>query len=136
MAQHKTKAQYLKDSLKVIEKYKLFFVTDIAPLIGISVARFYQLELEKVEEIKQALLTNRIEVKSSMRNKWYNSDNATLQMGLYKLIGTEEEYHRLANTKIDITSREEQPIFKGLELKGLEDEENAPESSNETKNED
>ena len=30
-----------------------------------------------------------------MRSKWYKSDNATLQMGLMKLIGTEDEAHRL-----------------------------------------
>ena len=116
MAQHRTKEQLIKDSLKAIDKNKLFFVTDVAPMIGISVSRFYQLELEKVELIKDALVENRVKIKSSMRKKWYDSDQPSLQIGLYKLIGDEEEYHRLANTKIDITSREEQPIFKGIDL--------------------
>ncbi len=113
----------LKRSLEAIEKHKLFFLSDIWPLIGISHQTFYDHKLEKSEDIKSALLKNRIAVKSSMRNKWYKSDNATLQIGLYKLIGSEEEYHRLANTKHDITTREEQPIFKGIELNSIDPEE-------------
>ena len=68
MAQHKSKKQRIADALKAIKKHKLFFVTDVPPHIGISTARFYQLELEKVEDIKDALELNRIEVKTSMRN--------------------------------------------------------------------
>lgn len=113
--------QLLKLSLKAIEKHKLFFITDIPPLIGVSTSCFYDHQLEKSEEIKEALLKNKVEVKSSMRSKWYNSDNPTLQIGLYKLIGDEDEYHRLANTKIDVTTREEQPIFKGIDLSVDED---------------
>jgi hypothetical protein len=33
-----------------------------------------------------------------MRSKWYKSENPTLQMGLYKLIGTPEEAERLGTT--------------------------------------
>lgn len=102
MAQHKPKKQRIQDALKAIKDNKLFFVTDIPPLIGISTARFYQLKLEKVEAIKDALEKNRVEIKSSLRNKWYKSDNPTLQIGLYKLLGTEEEYQRLSNTKIEV----------------------------------
>ncbi len=123
MAQHKTREQRIKDALKAIEKHKLFFVTDVGPMIGISTTRFYQLELEKVEAIKDALEQNRIQVKSSMRSKWYQSENPTLQMGLMKLIGSEEEYHRLANTKMDITTREIAP-FEGIDLSDAKEQEN------------
>lgn len=126
MAQHNTKKQYEQKALKAIEKHKLFFVTDVPPMIGISTARFYQLELEKVESIKEALISNKIAVKSSMRSKWYKSDHPSLQIGLYKLIGTEEEYHRLANTKIDITQREEKGIFNGIDLTDAKKDEESP----------
>jgi len=117
MSQHNLRETYIKKALEAIDEYKLFFVTDVAPMIGISVSRFYQLELEKVEAIKNALVRNKVEIKGTLRNKWYKSDAPALQMGLYKLVADEDEYHRLANTKMDITTREEQPIFQGISHK-------------------
>lgn len=108
--------ELIKKSLKLIKEKKLFFMSDVYPLLGISERTWYNHKLQEVQEIKEALTYNKIEVKSSMRSKWYQSDNPTLQMGLYKLLGSEEEYHRLANTKIDVTSREEVPIFKGIDI--------------------
>ncbi len=117
MGQHKKRDEYIKASVKAINEHKLFFVTDVPPMIGISVSRFYQLGLEKVEAVKDALYRNKIEVKASLRSKWFKSENPTLQIGLYKLISDDEEYHRLANTKMDITTREEKPIFTGISHK-------------------
>jgi len=113
--------ELIKKSLKLIKEKKLFFMSDVYPLLGISERTWYNHKLQEVQEIKEALTYNKIEVKSSMRSKWYQSDNPTLQMGLYKLLGSEEEYHRLANTKIDVTSREEVPIFKGIDISVKED---------------
>lgn len=44
-----------------------------------------------------------------MYNKWFKSENPTLQIGLMKLISTEEEAHRLNGTsqKIDHTTKGE-----------------------------
>jgi hypothetical protein len=42
-----------------------------------------------------------------MRKKWYDSDNATLQMGLMKLIATPEEHKRLATNFNDHTTNGE-----------------------------
>ena len=65
------------------------------------------------EEILQLLDKHKIETKHSMRNKWYNSQNPLLQLALYKIIGDEEEYYRIANAKqqIDTNVRQEQPLF-------------------------
>jgi hypothetical protein len=41
-------------------------------------------------------------MKVSMRQKWYESDNATLQIGLMKLISDDDEAHRLNGTKREI----------------------------------
>jgi hypothetical protein len=60
---------------------------------------------------------NKIEVKNGLRNKWYNGSNPLTQMALYKLIGTEEEYHRIASTKTENKNISvEQPIFKEIDL--------------------
>jgi len=47
---------------------------------------------------------NRINVKVSMRSKWYKSDNPTLQMGLMKLIATDTERANLSMQKVDHVS--------------------------------
>jgi len=46
-------------------------------------------------------------IKHGLRTKWYNSDNATCQVALYKLLGTDDECHRLNGSKqeIDHTSK-------------------------------
>ena len=41
-------------------------------------------------------------MKVDMRDKWYNSDNATLQIALMKLIADDDEAHRLNGTKREV----------------------------------
>jgi hypothetical protein len=93
-----------KQSLEAIEKYKLFFIEDIVSYLPCSAATFYNHELEKLETIKDALTKVKTEIKVSMRSKWYKSENATLQMGLMKLIGSDDERKRLSQTHSDITT--------------------------------
>jgi len=90
--------ELLKTALKAIEKHKLFFIEDVVAYLPCDRGTFYGRGLNKNDSIKELLDKNRIDVKVSMRNKWYKSDNATLQMGLMKLIGTEAEAHRLNGT--------------------------------------
>lgn len=85
-----------KKAIEAIEKHRLFFISDVAPMIGISRQTFYDHGLDKLDTIKEALTKNRIEVKSSMRSKWFKSENPTLQLALMKLISTDEEIKRLA----------------------------------------
>ena len=85
-----------KKAIEAIAKHRLFFISDVAPMIGISRQTFYDHGLDKLDDIKEALTRNRIEVKSSLRSKWYQSENPTLQLALMKLISTDEELKKLA----------------------------------------
>lgn len=85
-----------KKAIEAIAKHRLFFISDIAPMIGISEKTFYNHQLHELQTIKEALTKNRIEVKSSLRSKWYQSENPTLQLALMKLISTDEELKKLA----------------------------------------
>lgn len=87
-----------KKSLEAIEKHKLFFIEDIVAYLPCDKSTFYNHKLHELDTIKDALEKNKVEIKTSMRSKWYKSDNPTLQMGLYKLIGTEQEAERLGTT--------------------------------------
>lgn len=83
---------------------KLIFVEEVVAFIGISKPTFYDffpVDSDEFNELRELIETNKISLKTSMRKKWYDSDNATLQMGLMKLIATPEEHKRLSQTFVD-----------------------------------
>jgi hypothetical protein len=85
-----------KQSLDAIEKHKLFFIADVVAYLPCVMSTFYDLKLQESEAIKNALEKVKTEIKVSMRSKWYKSENPTLQMGLMKLISTDEELRKLS----------------------------------------
>jgi hypothetical protein len=85
-----------KQALEAIKKHNLFFIADVIAYLPCVSSTFYDYELEKSEPIKQALAKVKIDIKVSMRSKWYKSQNATLQMGLMKLLSTDEEIKKLS----------------------------------------
>jgi hypothetical protein len=109
-----------QQALDLIEKKKLFFIEDVVTLLPCTKSTFYdffQIDSNELNTIKEGLDKNKIEVKNGLRNKWYNGNNPLTQMALYKLIGTEEEYHRIASTKTENKNINiEKPIFGGINL--------------------
>jgi hypothetical protein len=105
-----------QQALDLIEKKKLFFIEDVVTLLPCNKTTFYdffKIDSNELNTIKEALDKNKIDVKNGLRNKWYNGNNPLTQMALYKLIGTEEEYHRIASTKTENKNINiEQPLFK------------------------
>ena len=101
-----------QEALAAIEKYKLFFIEDVVAYISCSRATFYNHGLDKLDTIKDALGKNKINVKVSMRNKWYKSENATLQVALMKMIATDDEAHRLNGSRQEIKHQGAVPISK------------------------
>jgi hypothetical protein len=110
---------------ELIKTKKLFFIEDVITLLPISKQTFYEffkVESNELDTIKELLDKNKIDVKNGLRNKWYNGNNPLTQMALYKLIGTEEEYHRIASTKTENKNINiEKPIFNGLDINVKED---------------
>jgi hypothetical protein len=97
--------QILFDKAKeqIVSK-RLIFVEEVASFIGISkqtLYEFYPIGSDEMDELKKLIEDNKISLKTSMRKKWYDSDNATLQMGLMKLIANPEEHKRLSQTFVD-----------------------------------
>jgi hypothetical protein len=112
-------------ALELIEKKKLFFIEDVVTLLPCNKTTFYdffKIDSNELNTIKEALDKNKIDVKNGLRNKWYNGNNPLTQMALYKLIGTEEEYHRIASTKTENKNINiEKPLFNGIDLNVKED---------------
>ena len=86
-------------ALEVISKEKLVFIHEVATFMGISRQTFYDHEIDKLDTIKDALNNNKETIKAGLRKKWYDSENATVQIALYKLIGTDDESDRINSQK-------------------------------------
>lgn len=99
------KEKLLKDALEKAEEKKCFFIEQLVSFMPCCKTTFYELlknDSDEMNAIKDVLDKNKIEVKTAMYNKWFKSDNATLQIGLMKLIATDEEAHRLNGSKSEV----------------------------------
>ena len=101
-----------QEALDAIDKYKLFFIEDVVAYVSCSRATFYNHGLDKLDAIKDALSKNKIDIKVSMRNKWYKSESATLQVALMKMIATDDEAHRLNGSRQEIRHQGAVPVGK------------------------
>lgn len=108
-------------ALEAIIKNKLMFVEDVVAMMPISKQTFYNHGLDEFDDIKEAMNKNRIDMKRGLRVKWYKSDNATAQIALYRLLGTDAELDRLTVSKHRVEQIKEQPLFPD-EIKPPENE--------------
>jgi len=91
-----------KLAVEAIKKHKLYFFSDVIAYLPCSMATFYNHKMEDLESIKEALEVNKVNTKVNLRTKWEQSDNPTVQIALYKLIGTEEEGDRINSQKTKV----------------------------------
>lgn len=92
-----------RKALEAIDKYRLFFIEDIVTYLPCSKKTFYNHGLHELHSIKEALHDNRIRTKSGIRKKWYDGDNVTAQIALYRLIGSAEELKRLNTRSVELS---------------------------------
>lgn len=112
------KQKIFEQAKEMIVKHKLFFIEDIVAFLPISKPTFYDffpVDSNEFNELKGLLETNRVELKVSMRSKWYKSNAPALQMALMKLIANPEELRKLSMTH-QVQEEVEKPIFKGIDL--------------------
>ena len=110
------KGELLEQAKKAIIENSLHFIEDIVAALPCDKTTFYRQfkkDSNEYNELKELLTENKTNQKQKLRKKWSDSDNATLQLSLYKLIGTDEDRQKLSQTHLDIKSDNE-PI--GLEI--------------------
>ena len=108
----KTKQQHEKDIIKVIRGKKIFRISHIFNhYLELGSSQFYNLELEKSENIKEALLQNREKAKEHMIHKWVSGENSTLQIAAFRLLADKEEHQLLNQQYVDHTTKGEQIRF-------------------------
>ena len=91
--------ELFQNAMIAIVENELIFKADVWAHIGISHSTFYEHFSEfseQLKQIEQALLKNKIDLKVGLRKKWRDSENATLQLALYKLVSTKEERQALS----------------------------------------
>ena len=93
-----TTAELFEKAKEIIPRHKLIFVEDVCAYLGISKTTFYkhiEVGTDELNELRELLNKNCIDIKVGLRKKWFDSDNATLQMALYKLTSTDVEHRKL-----------------------------------------
>lgn len=118
------KKEIFEKAKDVITKHKLFFIEDIVSFLPCGKTKFYdffKVNSNEMNELKELLEKNRVELKVSMRSKWYKSNSPALQMALMKLIATPEELKILSiqyqEQKIETVLSPEERAQKIQELK-------------------
>ncbi len=118
------KADMIKQSLKAIEENDLVFVEEIITFVPFGKTTFYDHELNESDSIKKALDDNRVKIKAGLRKDWRTSKYPVLQIALYRLLATEDEYDRLILQKVDHTSKGEslRPLEINVDSQETKDE--------------
>ena len=105
------KTEILKSkAIDLIKKNKLIFIEDVCALLGISHDTYYNhfpVNSDDSEELRNLIEENKISLKVGMRKKWFESENATLQMALYKLCSTDTEHKKLQQNYTDLSTHGE-----------------------------
>jgi hypothetical protein len=112
------KSKIFEQAKEMVVKHKLFFMDEVPDFLPCSRSTFYDFfpnKSDELDSLKELISINKTQIKTSMRSKWYQSDNPTLQMGLMKLISTPEELRKLSMTH-NAVEEVEKPIFKTIDL--------------------
>jgi hypothetical protein len=104
------KEKLFQQAKEAVLKNNLIFIEEIVSFLPCSKPTFYEyfpLDSNELNELKAIIEDNTINIKSGLRNKWYESDNPTLQIALYRLTSRDDEHKKLNQTYTDITSKNE-----------------------------
>jgi hypothetical protein len=99
--------ELFQQAKQVAESKKLIFIEEIVSFLPCDKTTFYKyfpLDSNELDELKTIINNNKVAIKSTMRKKWYDSDNPTLQLALYRLASTTEEHKKLNQKYQDITT--------------------------------
>ena len=99
------KQELEKQSLELIQKLEIPFISHLVTHLPCSGATFYNLELEKLDTIKDAINKVKVSKKTQLLEKMSNSDVAAAQIAAYKLFSDDTEFSKLTGAQVDHTSK-------------------------------
>jgi hypothetical protein len=104
------KEKLFQQAKEAVLKNNLIFIEEIVSFLPCSKQTFYEYfpsGSDELDEIKAIIEDNSVTIKSGLRNKWYESENPTLQIALYRLTSRDDEHKKLNQSYIDHTSKNE-----------------------------
>ena len=102
------KKDIYKKAVKAIKMNKLFFVEDVVALLPCDKTTFYRffpVNCNEYNAIKDLLDNEKINIKIGIRQKLFKGDHSADLIALYKLICTDDERRALSMQQIDITAK-------------------------------
>lgn len=115
------KEEIIQQAIKEINDRKLTTIEEVVAFLPVSKATFYLWQLDELDEIKEPLYRMRTVAKKAMKNKWFGSENPTLQLAWYKLHATPEERDALSmNNKVEHSGQIDSTVthvFQEIEVK-------------------
>lgn len=95
------KQEMIDKALAIIPQEECVTLEEVWLFLGITRTTAFNYELNKNDEIKEAVQKEKIKVKKKLRRRWRDSDNATLQIAEFKLCSDDEELARLNTQKVN-----------------------------------
>ena len=108
-----------KKALEAITEHGLVFIEEIVSFLPCSKPTFYEHGLNELDSIKEAITYNKVSKKAKLRRNWEHSENATLNISLYKLLANEEELQRLSVQKVEHSGKDGQSIVPNIVINNL-----------------
>lgn len=100
-------------AIEAIEKNNLFFIEDIVAFIPCNkdtFYRFFPINSDEYDTLKEKLEQNKIKTKSGIRAKLWKSEKAAELLALYRLIATPEEHRKLNQNYTAHTIEDAKPL--------------------------
>jgi len=116
---YKTK-ELEKQAIEAIKEHGLIFIDEVISYLPCASSTFYDHQLEKSEAIKEAIKFNKVSKKTKLRRNWEHSENATLNISLYKLLANEEELQRLSVQKVEHSGKDGEKIVPQVIINNLQ----------------
>lgn len=116
-----SKEKIYQQALNAVKENNLFFIEDIVaflPCDKTTFYRFFPVNCNEYNILKDLLDDNKVKTKSSIRSKLWKSNKAAELLALYRLIATPEEHKKLNQSYIDHTSKDEKISVNIIENAG------------------
>jgi hypothetical protein len=109
-----------QQALEAIKEHGLVFIEEVVSFLPCSKPTFYEHGLNESNAIKEAIEYNKVSKKAKLRKNWEHSENATLNISLYKLLANEEELQRLSVQKVEHSGKDGEKIIPQVIINNLQ----------------
>jgi len=100
------KKKIYKQAVSLIAEKECLDIAELIVFLPCSKQTFYSFfpkDSDELDLFKELINENKIKACGFMKRKWMKSENPTLQVAAYKLMGKTHEVHRLNGTKQETT---------------------------------